>query len=154
MQDYPHRYLVTATASTEGDVDLRADSLTPLRSAAPAEFGGPGDRWSPETLLVGAVGDCFVLTFRAVARSAKLAWHLLECDVRGTLDRVDGVPQFTRFEIHARLLAPAETDPDRARRALDRAERGCLIANSLKAHVQMSVDINVAANPAGALTEA
>jgi hypothetical protein len=27
----------------------------PLRSLPPAAFGGPGDRWSPETLLVGAI---------------------------------------------------------------------------------------------------
>ena len=67
MQALPHRYRVKGAGRITGDVELTAERLTMLRSASPAEFDGPGDRWSPETLLVGAVGDCFILTFRAVA---------------------------------------------------------------------------------------
>ena len=44
-----------------------------------AEFGGPGDLWSPETMLAGAVAGCFILTFRAAARasSASIPWRKL-----------------------------------------------------------------------------
>ena len=55
MQALPHRYLVKGTGGITGDVELTAERLTVLRSASPAEFDGPGDRWSPETLLVGAL---------------------------------------------------------------------------------------------------
>ena len=61
MQEFPHRYSVTAAGAVDGDVELTAERVPGLRSASPAEFGGPGDRWSPETLLVGAVADCFIL---------------------------------------------------------------------------------------------
>jgi len=64
MQPFPHRYSASATAGPEGYVLLNADGLPPLISEPPVEFDGPGDRWSPETLVVGAVADCFVLTFR------------------------------------------------------------------------------------------
>ena len=74
MQEFPHHYRVIAEGSADGDVEMTANGLQSLRSAPPAEFGGPGDRWSPETFLVGAVADCFVLTFRGVARASKLAW--------------------------------------------------------------------------------
>jgi organic hydroperoxide reductase OsmC/OhrA len=67
MKSFPHIYNVTASAMPDGDVELTADRLPFLLSAPPAEFGGPGDRWSPETLLAAAVGDCFVLTFRAAS---------------------------------------------------------------------------------------
>ena len=97
MQDLPHHYRVIAAGAVEGDVELTAERLPSLRSASPAEFGGPGDRWSPETLVVAAVADCFVFTFRAIAKFSKLAWISLTCDVTGTLDRVDRVPQFTVF---------------------------------------------------------
>src|SRR5437762_7452446 len=127
MQEFPHHYAVTAAGATEGDVDLTAAGLPRLRSASPAEFGGPGDRWSPETLLVGAVADCFILTFRAVARASKLSWTSLQCDATGQLDRIDRVTQFTSVDIHAHLSVPAGTDPDQASRALDKAERSCLI---------------------------
>ena len=67
MKAFPHRYTITARSATAGNVRLGGERLPDLESASPAEFGGPGDQWSPETLLVAAVGDCFIMTFRAVA---------------------------------------------------------------------------------------
>jgi hypothetical protein len=53
MQALPHRYRVKGAGRTTGDVELTAERLTMIRSASPAEFDGPGDRWSPETLRRG-----------------------------------------------------------------------------------------------------
>jgi peroxiredoxin-like protein len=144
MQDLPHHYAATARASLEGDVVLEGDRLPPLRSASPAEFGGPGDRWSPETLLVAAVADCFVLTFRAIAAIARLPWISLECDVAGTLDRIEKVTQFTTFTVRARLQVPEDGREEQAHRLLEKAERGCLITNSLKAETRLEIEIQVA----------
>jgi uncharacterized OsmC-like protein len=139
VKPFPHEYAVTAAGSPEGEVELRAVRLPLLHSASPAEFGGPGDKWSPETLLVAAVGDCFVLTFRAVARAVELPWTSLRCEVTGTLDRHDRVPEFTRFVIRAWLALPAGTSEELGRRALEKAEHGCLISNSLKATRQLEM---------------
>jgi peroxiredoxin-like protein len=154
MQAFPHHYMVTAAGGAQGDVDLIADDLPNLHSASPAEFDGPGDRWSPETLLVGAIGDCFILTFRAVARASRVPWTSLRCQVTGTLDRIDRVPQFTTFEIHAHLAVPASTDSEQAQRALEKAEHTCLISNSLKGSIRLHTRIDVAGQPAGALAAA
>jgi peroxiredoxin-like protein len=132
MDPYPHHYSVVAIASVEGEVTLESDRLPALTSAAPAEFGGPGDRWSPETLCVSAVADCFVLTFRAIARASKLPWSSLRCEVEGTLDRVDRAAQFTAFLVRATLQVPADTNEEQALRLLERTEQSCLITNSLK----------------------
>jgi peroxiredoxin-like protein len=144
MQALPHRYRVKGTGRLTGDVELTAERLTMLRSASPAEFGGPGDRWSPETLLVGAVADCFILTFRAVANASKVSWTSLECDVTATLDRVDHVTQFTHLDITARLVVPAGVDAAKARHALEKAERSCLISRSLKATVALAAAVEAA----------
>ena len=145
MQDFPHRYAVAAHADAEGLVNLESARLPSLASAAPAEFGGPGDRWSPETLLVAAVADCFILTFRAIARGSKLDWVSLSCEVEGTLDRVERVTQFTEFRVRAVLRVPAGTDEARAQRLMSRAEQGCLITNSLKAKSTLSATVETAA---------
>jgi uncharacterized OsmC-like protein len=108
------------------------------------QFGGPGDKWSPETLLVAAVADCFVLSFRAIARASNLAWLSLECVVEGTLDRIDKTAQFTEMLVRASLLVPPEIDQDRARRLLERAEHSCLITQSLKAQSRLEAEIKVA----------
>ena len=144
MQALPHRYRVKGTGRITGDVELTAERLATLRSASPAEFDGPGDRWSPETLLVGAVADCFILTFRAVAKASGLAWISLDCDVTGTLDRVDRVTQFTHFDMTARLTVPAGVDAERARHVLEKAERSCLITSSLKATVALDATVEIA----------
>jgi organic hydroperoxide reductase OsmC/OhrA len=146
MQEFPHRYSVAAVANPEGDVALQSDRLPSLASAPPAEFGGPGDRWSPETLLVAALVDCFVLTFRAIARASKLSWLSLRCDVEGTLDRVERVTQFTGFLVRASLRVPPGTNEEQARRLLARAEQSCLITNSLKgaSHLEAEVEVGAA----------
>ena len=123
MQSFPHHYTVATNGSATGDVELKADGLPTMRSASPIPFDGPGDRWSPETLLVAAVGDCLMLTFRAVARASGFAWTSLECDVAGTLDRIDRTTRFVAFDVRARLHVPCGTDPDRARQVLEKAER-------------------------------
>ena len=145
MEPFPHRYRVKALGHLVGDIELSAEGLSTLRSASPAEFDGPGDRWSPETLLVGAVADCFILTFRAVARTADLPWTSLECDVTGKLERVERVPQFTRLDIAAHLIVPRGEDAERARRALEKAERACLISSSLKGSIGLDVTVEVGA---------
>ena len=149
MQEFPHRYHVTAAGSAEGDVNLTSAGLPVLISAPPAEFGGPGDRWSPETMLVGAVADCFILTFRAVARAMKLPWDSLSCEVEGVLDRVERVTHFTAFQLRATLTVPPGTNAEPAHRALERAEQGCLVTNSLKAavHLESTVVTGAIANP-------
>lgn len=140
MQPYPHRYTVAAAGGTSGGIVVSAPGLASIETAAPAEFGGPGDRWSPETLLAAAVADCFILTFRAVARAAKFEWSDLQCTCEGVLDRVDGVSRFTGFVVHAVLTVPMSTDQARARQLLEKAEHGCLVANSLTGERTLTVE--------------
>ena len=83
MQDQPHHYFISARAAGTGNVIVSGEGLPDLETAGPLQFGGPGDLWSPEDMLVGAVANCFVLSFRAIARKAKLEWLALECKVDG-----------------------------------------------------------------------
>jgi organic hydroperoxide reductase OsmC/OhrA len=147
MQQFPHHYAVTATADAESDVTIESAGLPALPSAPPTEFGGPGNRWSPETLLVAAVVDCFVLTFRAIAHASKLSWTSLTCEATGTLDRVERVTQFTEFHIRARLRVPAVANEEQAQRLLQRAEQACLVTNSLKATSHLEASVEAIATP-------
>jgi len=145
MDAYPHHYTVRAISQAEGSVALASDGLPSLSSAPPRQFGGPGDQWSPETLLVAAAADCLILTFRAIARASKLPWLSLDCDAEGVLDRVDGVTLFTEIRMNARLALPAGGDAERARRLLEKAEKTCLITCSLKAEPVLTTDVTIAA---------
>jgi len=142
MQDFPHVYRASAVSAPDGEVTLASQGLAAIASAAPHEFGGPGNRWSPETLLVAAVADCFTLSFRAVATASKLAWTSLDVQADGTLDKVERATRFTKIEVRATLRVPAGVDAARAQRLLERAEQICLISNSLVCprHLDASVE--------------
>jgi len=144
MHPYPHIYTVQASSLTEGDVPVSSAGLPVLATAPPAEFDGPGDRWSPETLLCAAVADCFLLSFRGVARAQKLPWTSLQCEVQGTLDRVDGKTRFTSVLVKAALVVPEGTEQDKALKAMERAEHVCLISNSLVAERRIEATVSFA----------
>jgi organic hydroperoxide reductase OsmC/OhrA len=143
MQAYPHRYEVNAAADVEGDVLVGSEGLPALTTGPPPQFGGAPGRWSPETLLVAAAADCFILTFRAVATASKLPWRRLACDAEGLLDRSDGVVRFTELDLRVRLVVPAGVDADRARRLIEKAESACLVTNSLALRPKVSAEVSV-----------
>jgi len=132
MKPYPHTYSVGARGSTTGTVPVTSHGIPILETAPPLEFDGPGDAWSPETLLVAAVASCFILTFRGIARAAKFPWEQLECQVDAVLDRVSGVSQFSKFNTLATLTVKLGADHTKAQELMERAEKFCLVANSLR----------------------
>jgi organic hydroperoxide reductase OsmC/OhrA len=144
MHPFPHIYRVTAAVQGDGDIALESPGLPTLVTNTPAEFDGPGDRWSPETLFVAAIADCFLLTFRGIARASRMAWESIECDVTGKLERPERVSRFTEVMIRARLRIPPGTSDDQARRILTRAEETCLITRSLTAATHLELEVLMA----------
>lgn len=144
MHPFPHTYPVTASATHDSEVSLASPGVDVIESMGPVEFGGPGDRWSPESLLVASVADCFVLSFRAISRVARLDWSSLECVVRGTLDKADGVTRFTRFDVEARLRIPQGVSVVKAEKLLHKAEHSCLITNSLNGECALKLSVSTA----------
>ena len=141
MHPFPHRYTVSSTATPTGDIVLDSAGIPSLPTITPPEFDGPGGQWSPETLLVAAVADCFLLTFRGIARASKMPWTTVSVVCEGTLERPERVSQFTRFDLRARLTLPPEVAEDRARRILTKAEETCLITRSLKGETHLTIEV-------------
>ena len=143
MQNLPHHYTVSATCSSAGNVELTSPGLDVIESAPPAEFGGPGDRWSPESLLTAAVADCFIMSFKAIAQASKFDWVSLSCDAEGILDRMDRITRFTEFQLRAELVCPPGTNEQKAMRLLEKAEGICLITNSLTSETHLITEVRI-----------
>lgn len=143
MQGYPHHYVVSAAARSEGETALTSEGLPELPTAPPPQYGGPGGYWSPETLLVAAAADCFVLSFRAIARASKLTWLDVACRAEGRLDSSEGKVQFVALHLDARLSLPAGGNVERGTRLLEKAEAACLVTNSLKLHPTLATQVDV-----------
>ncbi len=141
MQGLPHHYHISAEAAVEGGVAVSGNLLPTLDTQPPPEFGGPEGHWSPETLLTASVADCFILSFRAIARASKFDWNRLECSVEGILDRVDRVTQFTCFNIDVVLHVAPDARLDMAQRLLEKAKQACLVTNSLNSETTLKINI-------------
>jgi organic hydroperoxide reductase OsmC/OhrA len=143
MQGFPHSYLASASGGNEGSVVVSGDGLPDLDTQAPPQFGGPEGVWSPETMLSAAVANCFILSFRAIARASKFEWTALECDVEGVLDRPERTTFFTAFNIHAVLRVPTDAKLELAQRLLEKAEQICLVTASLKSEIVLTTEVQI-----------
>jgi peroxiredoxin-like protein len=141
MKPLPHTYTVTISGGRMGHATLASDGVPELRTDAPLDFGGPGNAWSPEQMLLGAVEACFLLTFRAIAKASGIEFTSLAVEGEGIVDRVDGRTRFTEIVLRPRLAVPAGVDAARVRRALEKAEHACLISASLATPVRLEPDI-------------
>lgn len=138
MHPYPHHYRAQAQGAAIGDVTVGAPGLPRIATQPPPEFDGPEGFWSPETLLLASIADCYILSLRAVARASKLEWISLQVDVEGVLEKAEGVTRFTRFTVTPRLLLPPGTGEGLALNVLKKAKSVCLVTNSLRAECELA----------------
>jgi len=141
MKPLPHRYEVRLAGGPAGHATLKSGGVPDLRTEAPTDFDGPGDAWSPEQLLLGAVEACFLLTFRAVARASGLEFTSIAIEGEGVVDRAEGRMRFTEIVLRPRLALPPGIDATRVRRALEKAEHACLVSASLAVPVRLEPDL-------------
>ena len=122
--------------------DLRSPSLPGLAVAAPPEFQGPEGLWTPEHLYVASVNVCFMTTFVAIAQNSKLEIASFCASAKGKLEKVEGAGfQITEIVIRPRLVVRSSRDLDRAGRILEKAEKNCLISNSIKTVVKVEPEV-------------
>jgi peroxiredoxin-like protein len=141
MKPLPHRYEVELSGTPTGYATACAAGMPDLRSAPPADFGGPGDAWSPEHLFMAAIETCLLFTLRAVARASNLQFSSLAVSGAGTVDRQAGVTRFTEVVLRAKLVVPEGTDKERAHRILEKAEKSCLVSASISTPIRMESEI-------------
>lgn len=143
MDSLPHHYSVIVNAEPEHSLKASAAHLPILEVAPPRQFDGPGDKWSPEELLLAAVANCFVLSFRTVASIAKLEWQTIQCTTEGVLDKVERAMQFTEIVTKVVLTVEHEDSRLKAEKLLGKAEQICIVSNSLTATKHLEIEIVV-----------
>lgn len=141
MTPLPHRYTVELSGGPAGYGSLETDGLPEIRIALPPQYGGPGDAWTPEHLLLAAVEACFLFTFRAVAKAAHVNFECLELSSEGTVDRQNGRTRFTSIVLRPRVGLVREVDAETMLRLLHKAERACLVSASLETPVRLEPEL-------------
>jgi organic hydroperoxide reductase OsmC/OhrA len=130
--DELHNYRIRAWWTSGRTGIANCDSApNALHFTAPPQFGGVEGRWTPEDLLLTAVGSCFATTFRALADYSTFSYTDLEVEVAGTVQKAVSGYVFKEIVTRAYLALANEDDRDRALRLLHKTQELCLIARSL-----------------------
>ncbi len=111
--------------------------------AAPAQFGGESEMWTPEHFLLASIASCFVSTFRALAEYNKFDTVALDVSAEGTLDKEPGGYRFTEIRVKPLLTLASEEERERAFKLLDKAEKASLINRSLSCRVILDPIVEV-----------
>lgn len=117
----------------------------PIAFSAPVEFQGQAGMWTPEHFLIAAVAGCFVTTFIAIAELSKFEVLSLEVSATGSLEKVEHGFQFTRVTIRPVLAIARDSDRERGLRLIEKTERSCLVARSLRSEVKVEGTVLVQA---------
>jgi len=141
MQALPHTYTVAASGQASDSLTIAAGELDNFSVSPPAQFGGPGDQWSPEDLLMASASSCFILSFRAITRASKFDWLSIECQSTGILDKVERSVKFTKITTTVKLVIADGISKDKAAKLLQKAEDLCLISNSLSCSCHLEIEV-------------
>jgi peroxiredoxin-like protein len=115
-----------------------------IEVATPPEFPkGIEGVWSPEHLFVSSVSSCLMTTFLAIAEFSKLEYISLNVDATGVLEKVDGKFMMSSIELRPHLIIPEGVNTDKAERILIKAEKACLISNSIKSEITMEPTVEI-----------
>ena len=102
----------------------------------PVEKGGEDKGPLGGELLLASLGGCFVSTLLAAVRTREADVSNVRVAVTGT---IGGVPE--RVEAISMRVSAQYRDEDELRKLLAIAERGCLVTNTLKEAVVISVEL-------------
>lgn len=141
--DNQYSYTTEVEWTGERRGDLSAPHLPDLEVDAPPEFKGHEGVWTPEHLFVAAVNSCFMTTFLAIAENSKLEFVSFSADAKGKLEKLEGKGFImTEVVLRPKLLVSHARDLERAGRILEKAEKNCLISNSIKTETRLESKID------------
>ena len=141
--DNQYSYSTEVEWTGERRGDLSAPHLPDLEVDAPPEFKGHEGAWTPEHLFVAAVNSCFMTTFLAIAENSKLEFVSFSADAKGKLEKLEGQGFImTEVVLRPKLLVSHARDLERAGRILEKAEKNCLISNSIKTETRLESKVD------------
>lgn len=140
-----HRYNISLTWEEGRRGVMNSSELLPqIEVATPPEFaGGIAGIWSPEHLFVAAVSSCLMTTFLAIAENSAFEFTSFSCQAIGKLEKVEGKLMMSEILLKPTVIIHDEQYREKAIRIVNKAEKACLISNSITSKITMEIDIQV-----------
>jgi len=140
MYSYPMEFVSEANAASvfESPWSISSGEMT-TSCSVPKEFGGAGGAFSPEDLFLQAVMNCFVGTFKVMAKLSKVGFTDLKVNGKLYVDKnQDG--KVCMKTIHLAIGILGADRPERLQNLVSKALREGFILNSVKSEVLYSLN--------------
>lgn len=139
-----HTYTTRVTYSELRKGVLSAKGLSSFEVATPPQFsGGHEGIWSPEHLYVASAEICLMTTFLSIAEKSRLEFVGYSSEAVGTLDKTAQGMMMTKIVIRPKVVIGDEGKRERTLLLLEKAEKHCLISNSMKTEVAIEPIVEV-----------
>jgi uncharacterized OsmC-like protein len=83
-------------------------------------------------------------TFLAIAENSRLDFKSFNCASTGKLEQQEGKLKMTEINLEPRVIIYREADREKTLKVLEKAEKVCLISNSITSIVTMKAEVEVA----------
>ena len=127
----------TTLRATGSDAIVSEPPLPALSVDAPKEFGGEGNHWTPEHLLLASVSSCFFTTYRALAHRQGLAVEEIVCRGHATVAKGRTGLELTGVRLAVDIEVSA-ADLEKAHALVQEAERRCIVSRGLSIPVKVN----------------
>lgn len=139
-----HTYTTSVQYSEMRKGVLSSEGLSSFEVASPPQFpGGHEGIWSPEHLFVASAEICLMTTFLSIAEKSRFEFVQYSSEAVGTLEkRAEGM-LMTKIVIKPKVVIKDEAKKARTLLLLEKAEKYCLISNSMKSEVTIEPIVEV-----------
>ncbi|MGE4453857.1 MAG: OsmC family protein [Sphaerochaeta sp.] len=139
-----HTYNTRVEWTKERKAALSSAHLPTIEVATPANFpGGHEGIWSPEHLYTAAAEICLMTTFLSLAEKTKLSFKSYKSEASGTMEKTEKGFLITYIHIKPTVVITDEQQKEKTLTMLEKAEKYCLISNSMKTEVTIEPEVVV-----------
>lgn len=120
----------------------QTEHLSPILSAIPPEFSGPGGGYSPEDLFGMSLLNCLIATFKVYCEKSNMSFQEIRGRVTLTVDKISGQSGFAMTQADVFLDIAGASDPEKLRKLLDASIKDCAVSNSIKTGKTFHINIS------------
>lgn len=136
---FPHRYSTTISRTFASRARVEAPARQQLHGGPSQELDGDTGSWSPEQLVLSALGICMLTTFEAFAARDGITLLAWTGTATGTVERTPEGLMFTSIVLGVDMTIDGNIG--KVETTLEDAKQYCLVLNSLRVPVVIEAQI-------------
>lgn len=121
-----------ATSGISSHWKCAAGNLPAIDSSIPAEFGGPGQGYSPEDLFALAVLNCIIATFKVYCEKSNLQFTEIDGKAVLSVNKHPSEKTLWMSDLEITINVSGSSNPEKVKMMLDKAVQDCAVSNSIK----------------------